>query len=191
LFLPAFLAVYFIAPGKIKNIVLVLFSLMFYTWGDKILVLLLIASAFMNFFGAKYIRHGNRVIGLIAMLIFNIGLLGYFKYYNFGVDSLNGLFGIFHLNGLLKPLSSLALPLGISFYTFRAIAYVTDVYKGKTMPSGNFLEFSTWFTLFPLISAGPIVRYADIQHQLTIKNINSERFTEALPVLSRVWQRRY
>ncbi|MCX6303948.1 MAG: MBOAT family protein [Bacteroidetes bacterium] len=181
LFLPVFLAIYYIAPGKLKNVVLILFSLVFYTWGDNILVLLLLASAILNYLGAKFIRRGNRVAGLTAMLIFNIAILGYFKYYNFGVDSLNSILRMFTGNGAaLHPVADLVLPLGISFYTFRAIAYVLDVYKGKTEPSANFLEFCTWFTLFPLVSAGPIVRYADIRDQLAVKNISADRFTEGV-----------
>lgn len=180
-FLPAFLAIYFIAPGKLKNVVLIFFSLLFYTWGDKLLVLLLLASAILNFLGARFIRHVNRIAGLMVMLLFNIGLLVVFKYYNFGVDSLNGLLAVFHLRGsFLTPVANLALPLGISFYTFRAISYVIDVYKRKTEPSRNLLQFCTWFTMFPLVSAGPIIRFADIQHQLSVKNISADRFIEGV-----------
>jgi len=180
-FLPAFLALYFITPGKLKNLTLVIFSLLFFTWGDKVLVLLLLVSVILNFFGAWFIRYVNRVAGLLTMLIFNIGLIVFFKYYNFGVDSLNDLLQAFHLKAtFLKPIAGLALPLGISFYTFRAISYVTDVYKRKTEPSRNFLQFCTWFTLFPVITAGPIVRYADLQHQLSFKDISAHRFVEGI-----------
>jgi alginate O-acetyltransferase complex protein AlgI len=171
LFLPAFLALYFIAPRKTKNVVLILFSLFFYTWGDKILVLLLLTSVLLNFLGAKYIRHGSRFIGLIAMLSINIGLLCYFKYYNFGVDSINGLLGIFHLNdSFLKPAASLTIPL----------SYVVDVYNRKTEPSAAFLEFCAWFTMFPLLLAGPIVRYKEVEQQLAVKSIDVTRFTEGI-----------
>ncbi len=181
LFLPAFLALYFLAPGKLKNVVLILFSLVFYTWGSAMLVLLLLGSVILNFSGAIFIRKGFRVSGLSVLLIFNIGLLGYFKYCNFGLDALNGMLRMFHVHGVFfHPVTGLLLPLGISFYTFRAIAYVLDVYKGKTDPSTNFLEFCTWFTMFPLISAGPIVRYATLQNQLTSRNISVDRFTEGM-----------
>jgi len=181
LFLPVFLVTYFILPWKLRNIVLVLFSLLFYTWGDKILVLLLLSSVLVNYYGVKFIRQRKKVFGLVALLLFDTGLLVYFKYYNFGIDSLNGLLGLFHIKGLmLKPVASLVLPLGISFYTFRAIAYVIDVYKGKTEPSANLVEFCTWFTMFPLISAGPLVRYTDIHPQLAVKNISTDRFVEGI-----------
>ncbi len=181
LFFPVFLGFYFLSGKKPQNLVLLLFSILFYTWGDKMLILLFLASAAMNYFGAKYIRNINAISGLIAMLAFNIVLLGFFKYYNFGVGSYNDLLCLLNIKGFhIHPLSNLVLPLGISFYTFRAISYIVDVYKKKTEPSDNLLDFMTWISMFPLISAGPIVRYSDIHSQLKTKNISVSRFVEGI-----------
>jgi alginate O-acetyltransferase complex protein AlgI len=181
LFFPVFLGLYFISGKKLQNLVLLLFSILFYTWGDKFLILLFLASAAMNYFGAKYIREVNAVSGLIIMLVYNIALLGFFKYYNFGVDSLNDMLSLLNIKvGHFHSISNLVLPLGISFYTFRAISYVVDVYKKKVEPSDNLLDFMTWISMFPLISAGPIVRYSDIYGQLKTKDFSASRFVNGI-----------
>ena len=181
LFFPLFLGFYFISGRKLQNLVLVVFSILFYTWGDKILILLFLSSVAMNYLGAKLIRDVNAIFGLTGMLAFNIVMLGFFKYFNFGVDSYNSLLSLLNIKGHdIGILPNLVLPLGISFFTFRAISYIVDVYKKKIDPSDNFLDFMTWISMFPLISAGPIVRYSDINNQLNAKNISSSRFVEGI-----------
>jgi alginate O-acetyltransferase complex protein AlgI len=181
LFLPVFLGLYFISGKKLQNIILIVFSILFYTWGAKILILLFLASVVMNYLGAKIIREINAIFGLIGMLLFNIVLLGFFKYYNFGVDSVNDFLSLLNIKGSgFQSIPNLVLPLGISFYTFRTISYIVDVYKKKIDPSDNFLDFVTWISMFPLISAGPIVRYSDMQSQLKAKNISGSRFVEGI-----------
>ena len=181
LFFPVFLGFYLISGRKLQNLVLLVFSILFYTWGDKFLIMIFLASAAMNYFGAKFIREVHAISGLIGMLIYNIILLGFFKYFNFGVDSFNALLQLLNIKASnFHTIPNLVLPLGISFYTFRAISYIVDVYKKKTEPSHNFLDFMTWISMFPLISAGPIVRYSDMHGQLKAKNISVSRFVEGI-----------
>jgi alginate O-acetyltransferase complex protein AlgI len=181
LFFPLFLGVYFLSPGKFKNIILIIFSLLFYSWGDKILVLLLVSSALINFGFGKLIHAGYKKPGLILSILFNITLLSFFKYADFLIESAHEIVGLFRPSvQSIHTSSAILLPLGISFYTFRAISYSIDVSRNKINPGDGFIRFLTYFTMFPLILAGPIVRYSDIQTQLGRKNISISKFSEGL-----------
>jgi alginate O-acetyltransferase complex protein AlgI len=176
-FLPLVLAVFYLVPGKVKNLVLLFFSLLFYTWGDKVLVLVLLYSVFANFHCALLMEGGKRKLGLALSLIINLLFLGFFKYYNFTVSSVQDFLMFFNVNlTFLSSVAGLTVPLGISFYTFKIISYSLDVYHKKTKASTNIIEFATFVTMFPTLIAGPIVRYVDIQQQLSKKNISIANF---------------
>lgn len=172
-FLPLFLLVYFLVPRGAKNGVLLLFSLIFYAWGEYDLVLIMIASTIVDFSAGKIIGAGWRKSGLLTSIIFNLGLLIYFKYANFLIGNGNSIMstlGIWEPNHL--GFLDIVLPLGISFYTFQTMSYTIDVYRGNTEPSKNIVEFAAYVTMFPQLVAGPIVRYKDIRSQLREKDIS-------------------
>ncbi len=166
-FLPAALAAYYLLPRRFRNIVLLLFSLFFYAWGEPVYVLLMLGYIAMDYgFGrwiAAGLTAGNRRRSrhiLILAVILNIGLLGFFKYTDFLLSSLNSLFS------LSLPMLELPLPIGISFYTFQALSYLIDLYRGEVELLRNPLDFGMYVTLFPQLIAGPIVRLKTIAGEL-------------------------
>ena len=173
LFLPACLIAYFGVKGiQAKNIVLVAFSLLFYAWGEPVYVLLLLASVAVNYgFGiwmGKYEDPAKRKWLLIAVVTVNLLSLVVFKYAGLLVDSLNT------LTGLELPVPQIALPVGISFFTFQAMTYVIDVYRQQVKVQNSFLKFLLYISMFPQLIAGPIVRYADIEGQLDERSATME-----------------
>ena len=174
LFLPACLICYFLVPGlKAKNLVLVVFSLVFYAWGEPFYVLLLLASAAMNYF-AGLLMGGCRRRGkslkpvLVGAVALNLLALGVFKYAALAVTTLN------QLAGLALPVPQIALPIGISFYTFQAMSYVVDVYRDEVGVQRSYGKFLLYISLFPQLIAGPIVRYSDIEAQLEDRHASRE-----------------
>ena len=177
IFLPLVLLFYFLLPGiRAKNAVLCLFSLVFYAWGEPVYVLLMIASILLNYLvGLGMARFPGRKKGLLVLaLIFNLGAIGYFKYAGFFLSSLNSLFSL-HL-----PALQIALPIGISFYTFQILSYVVDVYHGRTAAQKNLLSLATYITMFPQLVAGPIVRYETVREELSARHVSLNDFTEGL-----------
>ncbi len=165
-FLPACLVFYFLAPNlKLKNAVLLIFSLFFYAWGEPIWVLLLIFSALVDYINGRIIslHHGSwqAKAALLSSLVINLGMLAGFKYLGFVFENLRLL-----LHAPL-PAVNIALPIGISFYTFQTLSYTIDVYWHKTEVQHSFSDFLLFVALFPQLIAGPIVRYADIAAQLS------------------------
>ena len=165
-FLPAVLLLYLAAErfGKnfAGNIILLLASLIFYAWGEPVYILLLIGSVVMNYlFGLLLSRGGRcRTWILASAVLLNIGVLGFFKYFNFFASYINRA-----LSGDYIPMNSFALPLGISFYTFQAMSYVIDVYRGEVKAQRNFFSLLLYVSLFPQLVAGPIVKYKDVEAQ--------------------------
>lgn len=161
-FLPAVLTVYFLAPRKLKNAVLLLSSLVFYGWGEpKLLFLMVFTIALFFFCGLAIARWENRKkLWLTVSVVISLGLLGVFKYADFFIDSFN------RVTGLSVPFLRLALPVGISFYTFQCLSYTIDVYRGNVPAQRNPVAFGAYVALFPQLIAGPIVRYADIAREL-------------------------
>ena len=161
-FLPLFLLCYFIPKKrKTRNLVLLLFSLFFYGYGEPIYVLLMILSIVINYFIAILMdKSSKRKMYLVIDIIFNIGLLFLFKYFNFFLANINN---IFHLN--LKFLS-LSLPIGISFYTFQILTYVIDVYKKEVDVQKSIINLGCYISAFPQLIAGPIVRYSTVNEEL-------------------------
>ena len=159
-FLPITLILYFIVPKKYKNVILLVSSLLFYFYGEPIYVFLMIAEILIAYFGALLVdKYKDKTI-LIILLIIHISLLFIFKYTDFILTNINNIFNA-NIN-LLK----LALPIGISFYTFQIISYEVDVYKKKVSVQKNIINLATYVSLFPQLIAGPIVRYESINEEL-------------------------
>jgi len=167
-FLPVFFLLYFLADGKYKNAVILCGSILFYAWGAPQFVFVLLATTVFDFIIVRKMDASStkwkRKVLLCCSLFINLGLLFYFKYSNFFVDNINLLFKLGGLNAL--KWTQLALPIGISFYTFETITYVVDVYRGIHKPLRNFWDYQTYIILFPKLIAGPIIRYHDIADQL-------------------------
>lgn len=163
-FLPCVLLLYFAAPKRLKNSVLLLASLFFYGWGEpKYLVFMLVSIAQGYVFGLlieKYRGMKRSKLFLTASVLFSLGLLGYCKYADFLIENFNA------ATGLSVPLLEIALPIGISFYTFQILSYAVDVYRGSVGAQKNFIRLALYIAMFPQLIAGPIVRYADIEAQL-------------------------
>ena len=163
-FLPIVLAVYFLSPWKLKNAVLLLSSLVFYGWGEpKLLILMVFTIVLFWFCGLAIGRAGEakqKKFWLLLSVVISVALLGVFKYADFLIGSVNA------LTGMGIPLLHLALPVGISFYTFQCLSYTIDVYRGEVPPQKNLISFGAYVTMFPQLIAGPIVRYSDIARQL-------------------------
>ena len=173
LFLPLCLLAYFIAPKiKYKNIILLVFSLFFYAWGEPIWVVLLLISAGVDYINGLIIeKHRHKwqaKAALIASLVINLGLLFSFKYIDFFIKSIN-------FFGTDLPYTGLVLPIGISFYTFQTLSYTIDVYREKAKVNHNFFSFLLFVSLFPQLIAGPILRYTDLQNQLEKRDITFEK----------------
>lgn len=167
-FLPVTLLVYFCVPHKVRNLVLLLFSLFFYGWGEPVYVFLMIFTILIDYLGGWFVgkwrdeKPRAAKAALVVSILINLGMLGFFKYYDFFVSNLARI----PCFSSLQPLG-LTLPIGISFYTFQSLSYVIDVYRRETDAQKNPLAFGTYVTLFPQLIAGPIVRYRDVDDQLT------------------------
>jgi alginate O-acetyltransferase complex protein AlgI len=176
-FLPVTLALYFLVKDRFKNYILLVASLLFYAWGEPKYIILMILSIVFNFFIAKWIdkksnkKKTNKLLLFIAVLV-NIGALFIFKYLDFTIVNLNS---IFNTN---IGLTQLALPIGISFYTFQILSYVIDVYRGKVEVQNNIFTLGTYIALFPQLIAGPIVRYSDVEKQLKQRTHSLDKFCD-------------
>lgn len=169
-FLPLFLLVYHLAPNRLKNAVILIGSIIFYSWGGPKFIFVILGTTFVDFLLVKKMaeqptRNSKRAY-LVLSLCLNLGLLFYFKYCNFFIDNINAVFG-----ADIKWLH-VALPIGISFYTFESVTYVVDVYRGVHKPLRNAWHYQTYILLFPKLIAGPIVRYHDIADQITDRENN-------------------
>ena len=176
-FFPLFILLYFTLPFKYKNYILLLFSLIFYAWGEPIYILLMIFSSIVDFINGKNIEkykddNKKKKIFLIISIIINISLLGFFKYADFFIKVINNI-----LN-LDIPLLKLGLPIGISFFTFQTMSYSIDVYRGDVKAEKDFLTFMTYVCMFPQLIAGPIVRYETVSSELHKRDINFKKFAD-------------
>ena len=169
-FLPCALLAYFLAPKKLKNTVLLLFSLLFYAWGEPRYILLMGISIVQGYgFGLLVERYKGKKGAKVALglsVFFSLGMLGYYKYADFFISAVNG------VTGLSIPLLRIALPIGISFYTFQILSYVVDVYRGQVRAQRNFIDLAAYISMFPQLIAGPIVRYSDIESSLKQRQHN-------------------
>jgi alginate O-acetyltransferase complex protein AlgI len=165
LFLPAFLVVYFSTSSiVVRNVVLVVSSLIFYAWGQPIWVIFLLGSGIVDYWNGRLIEHFRdsplKILGLLSTLVFNLGLLATFKYSGFIVDNVNAVLSIH----LARP--SFMLPVGMSFYTFETISYTLDVYRGQTKAQRSLLNFLVFICAFPRLVAGPIIRYHHVANEI-------------------------
>ena len=178
-FLPIVLLIYYISPKPLKNFVILLFSLIFYAWGEPKFIFLIILSILINYIGALQIVKNSsdtekRKFIFITLLLIDISILFFFKYYGFIISSIGSLFGIDLV------IRDIPLPLGISFYTFQQISYIIDVYTKKTKVQKNLINFAAYITMFPQLIAGPIVKYNDIESQLKNRNENLTQFSSGV-----------
>lgn len=177
-FLPIVLIIYYIAPLKGKNLVLLISSLIFYGWGEpRYIVLMVLTIAVQYLLGLLIERHLDTELAKLWMIIsvcFSLGLLGYFKYSDFFIANFNA------ATGLSMPLLRIALPVGISFYTFQILSYTIDVYRKQTKAQKSIIDLATYIVLFPQLVAGPIVRYTDVAAALENRAHSMEKFSYGL-----------
>lgn len=179
LFLPAVLTLYYCSPRRIRNLILFLTSLFFYAWGEPVYIVIMLVSTVTDyFFGLLLDNPGfsalKRKCVVALSIVINITLLSYFKYADFLIENINGLFGTD------IPLTELPLPIGISFYTFQSMSYIIDVYRGTARAQRNWVDFGAYVSLFPQLVAGPIVKYNTIAEQLHHRSESVELFAEGI-----------
>lgn len=178
-YLPLVLLGYYICPKKGRNLFLLIVSLVFYAWGEPKYVFLMIFSILVNYiFGRLMDKHRENKKRLKLMLVLSVvidlGLLSVFKYTDFIITNVNAIFGVNF------DLLNIALPIGISFYTFQAMSYTIDVYRNDVRVQKNLIDFGMYITMFPQLIAGPIVRYADVQDQLADRSVTTADFSEGI-----------
>jgi alginate O-acetyltransferase complex protein AlgI len=180
-FIPLFLVTYFAVPGiRLRNVVIVLFSTLFFAWGDPVFVGYVIAGTWVDYLIIKHVLSnqslsaGVRKTALVVAILINVVALLFFKYANFFVDQFQPLL---QLAGLERPSwYGVALPLGISFIAFHKISFVLDLYKQRTSPPTSFVDALLYVLFFPQLIAGPIIRYHDIGQQIRTRSHSSEEF---------------
>lgn len=182
-FLPITLALYYIAPAKYRNVILLLMSLIFYAWGEPVYVILMVLNIIFNYIMGLDInlklqksKKGAAKRSLIFTVLVNLSLLGFFKYYGFVLSNINAIFGSD------IPVRQLGLPIGISFYTFQVLSYIIDLYRGNIKVQKNIMLLGVYITMFPQLIAGPIVQYGDIEKQLAERRIDFSRFSEGVHI---------
>lgn len=178
-YLPLVLLGYYICPKKGRNLFLLIVSLVFYAWGEPKYVFLMIFSILVNYiFGRLMDKHRENKkrlkLMLVLSVVIDIGLLSVFKYTDFIITNVNAIFGANF------DLLNIALPIGISFYTFQAMSYTIDVYRDDVRVQKNLIDFGMYITMFPQLIAGPIVRYADVQDQLADRSVTTADFSEGI-----------
>mgnify|MGYP000454615484 FL=1 len=178
-YLPLVLLGYYICPKKGRNLFLLIASLVFYAWGEPKYVFLMIFSILVNYiFGRLMDKHRENKkrlkLMLVLSVVIDIGLLSVFKYTDFIITNVNAIFGSSF------DLLNIALPIGISFYTFQAMSYTIDVYRNDVRVQKNLIDFGMYITMFPQLIAGPIVRYADVQDQLADRSVTTADFSEGV-----------
>lgn len=177
IFFPVVLAGYYISNDKIKNLWLLLASLVFYAWGEPKYIILILISVIVNYcIGLLIERSSHKKPALLLGILFNVGLLFFFKYFSY-IYSL-----IYHQMQITAnaELLDIALPIGISFYTFQSLSYLIDLYRGRFAAQKNILSLALYITFFPQLIAGPIVRYIDIEYQINKKEFDRKQFTDGM-----------
>ena len=181
LYLPIVLLLYYIVPLKLRNLVLLVVSLVFYGWGEPVYVIIMLASILIDYTHGMLVERGKKSgrMGLakgavVSSVVMNLGLLFFFKYWDFIAGSLASV-------GLdFMPLLGLELPIGISFYTFQTMSYTFDVYRGDARVQKNIVTFGSFVTLFPQLIAGPILQYKDLDRQLESRDHSFDRFSSGV-----------
>lgn len=200
-FLPLFLLVYFLIGRRLRNALLLVASLFFYTWGEGKLVTIMLTSTVIDYVAGLAIERGFRgmfrwrlvravdashrrrsqTAFLVLSIVANLALLGFFKYFNFGIDNLNGILSFFGWQtASLQGVWQIVLPLGISFYTFQSMSYTIDVYRGRIRANPNFIDYAAYVTMFPQLVAGPIVRYETVARELVTRLVSRSSFASGI-----------
>lgn len=171
LFLPIVLGGYYLLNPKYQNAFLLLASLLFYAWGEPKYVVVMIASIIINWGSGLLMERftGHKKTVLFLTILLNLGILFYFKYMDFGIQTWNQLFGTD------IPLKQIALPIGISFFTFQGLSYVIDLYRGKYPAQRKLMAVALYISFFPQLIAGPIIQYKDINEQLISRRHSTEK----------------
>lgn len=178
-FLPSVLFLYYISPAKLKNFVLLVFSLFFYGYGEPRSLFVMLFSIFMNYvlgiLADRYRSSKTKAYTVLTVTaIANLAVIGYYKYTDFFIENFNALFG------LSIPLLHIVMPIGISFFTFQGMSYVIDVYRGHGQAQKNPLNVALYISLFPQLIAGPIVRYETVAEQINKRYVNIDKFTSGI-----------
>ena len=173
MFLPIVCAVYFLARNDIRNYILLIASIIFYAWGEPRYLAIMILTILINYVGANYISRSrnqlHRKLILAITIIANLSSLFYFKYFNFVMDNINAAF-----NANISFID-VVMPIGISFYTFQAMSYVIDVYHKEVKVQKDIYKLALYITLFPQLVAGPIVKYHDVDEQISHRSITFDK----------------
>ncbi len=167
-FLPAVFIIGRFLPVKAQNVVLLIASLVFYAWGEPVYILLMLLSITMNW-GLGLVMEKSPKLVLTLAVVANIGLLFYFKYFDFAAATVNGI-----LRRDVVPVKNIALPIGISFFTFQAMSYVIDLYRGEVQKEKNIFYMALYISYFPQLIAGPIVKYKEIRSQITDRKLSAD-----------------
>lgn len=185
IFLPLFLAAYYLTPARHRNYTALAGSCFFYAWGAPKFLFVLGVMCFLNYCLGRAIYGACLASNLLRKktfltfaLVLNIGLLVYFKYSNFMIEELNGVLSLLGIGKL--HWISVALPIGISFFTFHMISYLVDVYRGLVTPADRFCDYFLYIIFFPQLIAGPIIRYHDIADQIRCRDFVSSRFVSGM-----------
>ncbi len=203
-FLPAALALYYAAPRRLKHLVLTLVSYFFYGWTNPAFVILLFVSTTIDYTAGLILvrttpwargevpllpeggpRGRRERLAVAISVISNLSLLGFFKYFNFAVDSWNGVAGALGLDSaVVASAIRVTLPLGISFYTFQSMSYAIDVYRGHARALRNFVDFACFVSMFPQLVAGPIIRFSEVADQLAERRHTLTKFARGVAFVS-------
>ena len=179
-FLPAVMLIYFLAPKRLKNLMLFVSGLGFYAWGEPVYVIVMVISTAVDYTAgilmSKTEDERKRRACLISSVVINLGLLFTFKYSSFAVDTFNGIFRT------AIPSPNLPLPIGISFFTFQSMSYTIDLYRRKITVQRSFINFAAYVTCFPQIVAGPIVKYQDIAAELDDRRVSISDMSDGVSV---------
>ena len=179
LYLPILLFIYYVSPKRVKNVVLLVASLVFYAWGEPVYIVLMIFATIGDYVFGLLLSSPTygamkRKLIVVASVAINVSVLGFFKYADFLIINLNTAWGT------SIPLLELPLPIGISFYTFQSISYIIDVYRRDVEAQRNWIDFATYISLFPQLVAGPIVQYSMIAEQLRNRTVGHTMFAEGV-----------
>ncbi|MYG05897.1 MBOAT family protein, partial [Candidatus Poribacteria bacterium] len=186
-FLPIALISYYLLPRRAKHFGLTLFSYIFYGWANPLFAPLMFASTLIDYTCGRIIsgseRQRNRKLALTVSICSNLSLLGFFKYFNFGIANINAIVGWLGLP-IWESVLHVTLPLGISFYTFQSMSYTIDVYRGDAKAIRNFIDFACYVSMFPQLVAGPIVRFSEIADQLRHRTHTLQKFARGIAFFS-------
>ncbi len=182
-FLPAVLACYYASPRRLKHTVLTLFSYLFYGWANPYFCFLMLFNTTVDYTNGRLMEKfpAKKKIFVTVSIITDLAILGFFKYFNFGVENYNALMAAIGIpSAQYEGFFRVVLPLGISFYTFQSMSYVIDVYRGDAKVVRNFIDYACYVSMFPQLVAGPIIRFQEVADQLRTRTHTLEKFTRGI-----------